>query len=157
MLTLENNLIFLYQFPKVKMELSVLLVSSKILEVPIFQNFKILVMISAFLITDLLMLYLMFFFGSCYFLSLSLDIPLSFLKIAIFITFANILSFLPISFAGIGTREACLVHLFSLESLSHESALAFSILVFTFTYALLGIIGFFCFMAMNKNEKQISV
>lgn len=39
----------------------IFLVSSKILEVDLFQNFKILVMISAFLISDFLMLYLMFF------------------------------------------------------------------------------------------------
>ena len=53
-----------------------------------------------------------FFFGTCFFLSRSIDIPLSFVKVSLFVTFANILSFLPISFAGIGTREASLVYLF---------------------------------------------
>ena len=39
----------------------IFLVCAQLLEVPIFQNFKILVMISAFLFADILMFYLMFF------------------------------------------------------------------------------------------------
>jgi hypothetical protein len=39
----------------------IFLVCSQLLTIPLFQNFKILVMISAFLFADLLMLYLMFF------------------------------------------------------------------------------------------------
>jgi len=96
-----------------------------------------------------------FFFGSCYCMSLSLDIPLPYYKIAFFIACANILSFLPISFAGIGTREASLVYLFSIENLSSESALAFSTLVFSFTYLLFGVIGFFCFITLKYDKKSL--
>ena len=96
-----------------------------------------------------------FFFGSCYFLSLSIGIPLPYYKIAFYIACANILSFLPISFAGIGTREASLVYLFSIENLPGESALAFSTLVFLFTYILTGIIGFLCFMTLKHNNKSL--
>ena len=39
----------------------IFLVCSQLLNIPLFQNFKILVMISAFLFADILMLYLMFF------------------------------------------------------------------------------------------------
>jgi len=96
-----------------------------------------------------------FFFASCHLLSLSIGINLSYFKIAFFIACSNILSFLPISFAGIGTREASLVYLFSLENLSSESALAFSTLVFSFTYILVGIIGFFCFMTLHHTTKSL--
>jgi glycosyltransferase 2 family protein len=96
------------------------------------------------------------FFTSCYFMGLSIDIPLPYYKVAIFIACANILSFLPVSFAGIGTREACLVYFFSLERLSSESALAFSTIVFSLTYILFGFIGFICFMTLKQGKKQWS-
>jgi uncharacterized protein (TIRG00374 family) len=95
-----------------------------------------------------------FFFGSCYFLGLSLTIPLSILKITFFIACANILSFIPISVAGIGTREATLVYLFSQANLSSETAFAFSTLVFTFTYLIFGLIGFFCFFSLSSRLKS---
>lgn len=95
-----------------------------------------------------------FFFISCYFMALSIGLPLQFHKIAIFIACANILSFFPISFAGIGTREACLVYFFSLEGLSSESAIAFSTLVFLFTYLFLGLIGFICLMALKQTKRR---
>jgi uncharacterized protein (TIRG00374 family) len=97
----------------------------------------------------------LFFFGSCYFISLSLDVELSYFQISFFIACANILSFLPISFAGIGTREVSLVYLFSIENLSSESALTFSTLVFSFTYLLFGIIGFFCFMTLDYSRQEL--
>lgn len=96
-----------------------------------------------------------FFFGSCYYMSLSLTIPLSYCKIAVFIACANILSFLPISFAGIGTREACLVYFFLQEGLSSELALAFSTLVFSFTYLLFGVVGFLCLMTLKYDSKSL--
>lgn len=92
------------------------------------------------------------FFASCYLISRSLDIPLSYLKIAAFIACANILSFLPISFAGIGTREISLVFFFSQENLASESALAFSALVFLLTYLLFGLIGFLCFITLKSGQ-----
>jgi uncharacterized membrane protein YbhN (UPF0104 family) len=95
------------------------------------------------------------FFASCYCMSLSLEIPLSYSKIAFFVACANILSFLPISFAGIGTREAILVYFFSLENLSSESALAFSTLVFSFTYLLFGLIGFLCFITIKNGNRPV--
>lgn len=96
-----------------------------------------------------------FFFASCYLMSLSIDVPLPYHKIAIYIACANILSFLPVSFAGIGTREACLVYFFSLEGLSSESAIAFSTIIFSLTYILLGLIGFICFMTLENEKKQL--
>ncbi len=71
---------------------------------------------------------------------------------AVFVTFANILSYLPISFAGIGTREATLVYLFATVGISSESALAFSVLLFSCSYLLIGIIGFIAYMVLKLDK-----
>ena len=91
----------------------------------------------------------LFFFGACYFMATSIYINLSFYKVSFFIACTNVVSLLPISIAGIGTREAVLVYLFSKETLPAESALAFSILIFSFTYLLFSIIGFICFLFLK--------
>lgn len=94
------------------------------------------------------------FFTSCYVMAISVGITLSFFKISFFVACATILSFLPISFAGIGTREASLIFLFSTESISRESALAFSTLIFMLTYLFFGIVGFASFMTLNSTYKE---
>lgn len=91
----------------------------------------------------------LFFFGACYFMATSIYINLSFYKVSFFIACTNVVSLLPISIAGIGTREAILVYLFSKEALPAESAMAFSILVFSFTYLLFSVIGFICFLSLK--------
>lgn len=94
------------------------------------------------------------FYGSCFFMAKSISLSLSYQNVAFFIACANILSFVPISFAGIGTREACLVYLFSIEKLTSESALAFSVLIFTLTYLFFGIVGFISFITLDKSSKE---
>ena len=94
----------------------------------------------------------LFFFGACYFMATSIYINLSFYKVSFFIACTNVVSLLPISIAGIGTREAILVYLFSKETLPAEPALAFSILVFSFTYLLFSIIGFICFLFLKDKK-----
>ena len=95
------------------------------------------------------------FFAACYLLCLAIDITLAYHKVAFFVACANILSFLPISFAGIGTREAILVYLFSTEGLSIESAMAFSLLIFSCTYIFFGIIGFISLMTLKLSPKEV--
>ena len=73
------------------------------------------------------------FFAQCYLLALCLDLRLSFLDIAVYMAVANLVALIPVSIAGIGTRDATLIALFSLHNLSAESALSYSLLVlFTF-------------------------
>lgn len=95
------------------------------------------------------------FFASCYVMSTAIEIPLSFLQISFFVACTTILSFLPISFAGIGTRDASLVFLFSTECINSESALAFSTLIFMLTYIFFGLVGFVCFMSLDDNYKKL--
>ncbi len=69
-----------------------------------------------------------FFYAQCYFIARSLSIPISILNVAFCISTANLISLLPISISGIGTRDATLISIFSILNLSKESALAFSIM-----------------------------
>lgn len=74
--------------------------------------------------------WLLYFF-SRYLISLSLDIDLSFFDVSIISILVAIVTLLPISVAGLGTREAAVIYLFSLFGLNKETALLFSLLVFT--------------------------
>jgi len=73
-------------------------------------------------------------FTQWYLLALSLNLPLSFLEIAIYVSVANLVTLIPISIAGIGTRDATLIVLFSLHGISAESALSYSLLVLFIFY-----------------------
>ena len=46
----------------------------------------------------------------------------------------TLLDALPISFSGLGTRDAAMIFLFSLMSLSAEAAVSFSLLILVFNY-----------------------
>lgn len=68
------------------------------------------------------------FYLQCYLIARSVNIPISYLNVAFSISTANLVSLLPISISGIGTRDATLISIFSVLNLSKESALVFSIL-----------------------------
>jgi len=95
------------------------------------------------------------FFASCHLMLAALAVPLSFQKVVFFVSCASIISFLPISFAGIGTRDAGLVFFFTRDGLAGESALAFSFLIFICTYLFFGIAGFICFMTLDCSRKEL--
>ncbi len=95
------------------------------------------------------------YFASCYLMSEALMIPLSFQKISYIASCAIVISFLPISVAGIGTRDAAFVYFFALYGLSAESALALSFLIFVCAYLLLGTIGFISLMTLNYSRKDL--
>jgi len=66
-----------------------------------------------------------------YVIALSLGLDLSFINISIISILVAIVTILPISIAGLGTREAAVIYLFSLFGLSKEMALLFSLLILT--------------------------
>ena len=84
------------------------------------------------------------FFLQCYLTSLSLNLSISFITITLIMSITNLISFVPITISGLGTREAMLIFLFSLIGLSSEHAVAYSLLVFSVFYfggALLGLVA----------------
>ncbi len=93
------------------------------------------------------------FFSGCLLLSFSLNLEIGFIRLSAYISMAAMLSFLPVTVAGLGTREACLIYFFTLEGIPSEGALAFSGLYFAATYLLLGLIGFGCLMIMGGYKK----
>ena len=81
-------------------------------------------------------------FYIAYLISLACGFEVNFFTIMFFVAVANILSFIPISFSGIGTREASMIFLFSLINMSKEDALLFSTLFFITFYIVGGLYGF---------------
>ncbi|MCX6802056.1 MAG: lysylphosphatidylglycerol synthase transmembrane domain-containing protein [Candidatus Diapherotrites archaeon] len=84
------------------------------------------------------------------FLAVALGISLSFSFLFLVVSLSNIVSLLPVSVSGIGTRDALLIMLFSLQGIPAESAVAFSFLVL-FSTTLLSLVGI-AFMAFEKIE-----
>ncbi|MBM3253041.1 MAG: flippase-like domain-containing protein [Candidatus Omnitrophica bacterium] len=85
----------------------------------------------------------MFYFLQCYLLARLMSINISFVTLIFFISIATLLSMLPITIWGFGTREASLAYCFSMVGLSVESAVSYSFLLFTSFYL---ISGFFSFL-----------
>lgn len=75
------------------------------------------------------MLSWLIYFGQVYLLALALGIEITFLYLSVFIAISSLLSLLPITLSGIGTRDAALVYLFGTVGLPGESALALSLLI----------------------------
>ena len=91
------------------------------------------------------------YFVLMYFFALSIDIDIPFLYLATCVSISAVITLIPISISGIGTRDATLIILFSYLGLSKESAIAFSMLIL-FMYAVNGFIGLIAWL-----KKPISI
>ena len=80
-------------------------------------------------------------FVQVYVLSLSMDIDLSLVFIVSIIPIITLLDALPISFSGIGTRDAAMIFFFGFISLTSESAVSFSLLILLFNYIISAAFG----------------
>lgn len=80
------------------------------------------------------------YFLTMYLLALSIDIHIPFLYLATCVSIAAVITLIPVSIAGIGTRDATLIILFSYLGLSKETAIAFSMMILLM-YAVNGFIG----------------
>jgi len=95
-------------------------------------TFPLLLSLSAYLIG----------FFQCYLISVALNIPIFFPYLVFCIAIVNLVSLIPISIAGIGTRDATLIGLFSVLGLEPESAVSFSLtylFVFNISIAFMGL------------------
>jgi hypothetical protein len=81
------------------------------------------------------------FFGQCYLLALSLKLPLSFMSTSSATALGSLVSLLPISISGIGTRDAAIVAYLGTYGIPPEKAFAFSLLIFLTFYIGGGIMG----------------
>ena len=80
------------------------------------------------------------YFLIMYLLALSIDINIPFLYLATCVSISAVITLIPISISGIGTRDATLIILFSYLGLSKESAIAFSVMILIM-FAFNGLIG----------------
>ena len=69
---------------------------------------------------------------------------------------ANIVAFIPISSAGLGTREATLVFLFSLFGVEPEKTVVLSLAGHLLTDVLTGFYGFILSLTETGNSKKTS-
>lgn len=88
-----------------------------------------------------------FFLFAGYLISQSLQIDIRAVDAALILGLANLLALIPVTIAGVGTRDAVFIFGFSFLALNRSEALAFSALVLVVFYLGSAAIGFVCFMS----------
>ena len=81
------------------------------------------------------------FFIQCYLIAIAMGISINFITITLFMAISNLISFIPISISGLGTRDATLIYLFSLINLNAELAVSYAFLVFITFFVCGGLMG----------------
>ncbi len=84
--------------------------------------------------------WIIFYFQNLLF-SEALGVDLSYFQIVVFVSIASLISLVPISISGLGTRDAALIYLFSLYGIDKEFAILFSGCMFL-NLIFLGIVSF---------------
>ena len=80
-------------------------------------------------------------FFQCYLIAVSLSVSISFVYLAFCVAVASLVSLIPVSISGLGTREATLVVLFSRVGLTPESAVGFSLMYLLVFNVFIAIVG----------------
>ena len=81
------------------------------------------------------------FFGQCYLLARSLDLSISFGTVAYAVALGSLVTLIPVSISGLGTREAAMIAYLDTAGVAAEAAISFSLLVFVTFYIAGGLIG----------------
>jgi len=81
------------------------------------------------------------FYSQCYLLALALRLYVSFETVSYAVSLGSLVTLLPISISGLGTREAAIVAYLGQAGISKEAAVSFSLLVFTTFYIAGGLLG----------------
>jgi uncharacterized protein (TIRG00374 family) len=93
-------------------------------------------------------------YSQIYILALSLNIDIPYFTFILFYSIANLISFIPITVAGLGTREAVLIFLFSIYGTTPEKALVISLSGHIITDVLTGFYGFIISIFEARNNKK---
>jgi len=81
------------------------------------------------------------FFGQCYLLAQSLDLEIGFIPVMFAVAYGSLITLVPISISGLGTREAAMIAYLNSAGVNAEAALSFSLLVFVTFYVAGGLVG----------------
>lgn len=96
-------------------------------------------------------------FSQEYIIVLALGIDIPYLYFLLLFPIANVVGFIPITFAGLGTRELTAIFLFStLFGVGEEEVFVFTILGFVITDIFTGFIGFILSLTETKKRNMIS-
>ena len=93
------------------------------------------------LATALTVLAYLTFFLQCYLLALALKLPLGYGLVSFAVALGSLVTLLPISISGLGTREAAIIAYLGTVGVPAEAALSFSLLVFMTFYVGGGLLG----------------
>lgn len=93
-------------------------------------------------------------YSQMYIIALALSINISYWHFIILLPLSTVVSLLPITISGLGTREAVLILIFSAYNVSSESIVAMSLIGFVLLYYLPSFIGgFFSFKFFSSQFK----
>lgn len=81
------------------------------------------------------------FFGQCYLLALAVGLKTGFVQVSFAVALGSLVTLLPISISGLGTREAAMIVYLGVVGVPAEAALGFSLLVFVTFYVAGGLLG----------------
>lgn len=95
------------------------------------------------------------YYAAIWLIFISLGIKMRIVDIAIVLSVVGLVTILPISWAGFGTREVSLVYLLSFYNISTEVALSFSLLQFTAFFFWGGVVGLIFWFLMPISLNQI--
>ena len=101
-------------------------------------NLPVRVVISASLSTALAYL---LFYGQGYLLARALDIDIGFVQVMFAVALGSLVTLIPISISGLGTRELAIITYLESASVAPEAALGFSLLIFFNFQIVGGVIG----------------
>jgi len=96
-------------------------------------------------------------FSQEYIIVLALGIDIPYLYFLLLFPIANVVGFIPITFAGLGTRELAAIFLFStLFGVVEEEVFVFTLLGFVITDIFTGFIGFILSLTETKKRNMVS-
>lgn len=81
------------------------------------------------------------YYAQCYLLARALDLPIGFVPVTYAVALGSLITLLPISISGIGTREAIIFAYLGNLGVPPEAAISFSLLVFSVFYLGSGLLG----------------
>ncbi len=81
------------------------------------------------------------FYGQCYLLALALRLPLGPGPVTFAVALGSLVTLIPVSISGLGTREATMIAYLSAYGVAAEAAISFSLLVFVTFYIAGGLTG----------------
>lgn len=116
-------------------------------------SFKEMIGVRIYLPLALTVLAYLVYFWQSYLLAHLIPVDISYMTIVFFVSIASLVSILPISILGLGTREAVFIYLFSLIGFGAEKAVMYSFLLFFSFYITGGLIGFFGWLIKGRDNR----